>query len=255
MPEENLFDGNTNTDNPPAAAPAGDGAVTPSQDNLFADQLAGIKNSEGKPKYDSVPKALDALDHSQEHILNLTTKSKELESENEQLRLAAAKHESVEDVVSRLTALKHDQVSGTPQPTVVDPAEINKLVRNALDSDRADQSRQNNKNGVTNQIKERFGDKAREVISVKATELGTTPEALGELSADNPQLVLALFAEGGAKPANPTSTSMTLPMGDPAVKELEKPVKSLLAGATSQEQADFMKKIKEDVYAKYDVKT
>jgi hypothetical protein len=40
----------------------------PASTNVFEDQLKQIKNETGEQKYDSVPKALEALQHSQSFI-------------------------------------------------------------------------------------------------------------------------------------------------------------------------------------------
>ena len=50
-------------------------SITPAANpsDLFTDQLAAIKNDQGVPKYDTVEKAIEALQHSQQYIPELKT--------------------------------------------------------------------------------------------------------------------------------------------------------------------------------------
>ena len=67
-------------------------------------------------------------------------------------------------------------------------------------------------------------------------------------------MVLALFNVQASQGAKPTTGSVSIPSSyKPPREELKRPEKSLLSGATSKDQAEFMRKIKEDVYAKYGV--
>ena len=242
----------------PAAPPAAPAAPAPvvepvaPQPDLFADKLSGIKDVDGNPKYDSVPKALDALDNSQRHISTLENEAKAKDSEIGQLREQVAKHDAVEDVVSRLTA-NNEQVQATPQSTGLDQEAVQTLVQQALSAERTEGTKKNNLNSVYDILSEKFGDNARDAIAEKVQELGTTLDKLKTLASENPNLVLALFEGGKAPSSNPTSSTFNIPAGTPKPEGLTRPPKSLLSGASTKDQAAYMKQIQEDVYKKHGV--
>ncbi len=254
-PDQGLFDpaANPNPVADPVATPVVPAATptTPSPD-LFADQLTNIKGPDGQPKYESVPKALDALGNSQTHISNLENEAKAKDAELAQLKEQVAKNEAVEDVVARLTAT-NEQVQETPQSNGLDQEAVLTLVNQALNAEKNETVKQGNLNSVYSALSDKYGEKARDVIADKVNELNTTTEQLKVLASENPNLVLALFEASSAPASNPTSSNMSFPTGPTGPKELEKPKKSLLSGATSREQSDFMAKIKADVYEKHGV--
>ena len=251
MPDQDIFD----KDNPPVVAdPASQ--VTPPAPDLFSDQLSSIKNADGTPKYDSVPKALDALAQSQLHIKKLEAEAATSSEALTGLREKVAKNDVVEDVMARIAAQDTgQQVQATPQPNVVDEEAVLSLVRTALNADRSELKSKENVATVQKAIMAKYGDKAAEVMADKARELGTSLDHLKKLSSESPALVVALFTAGKSPVDNPTSTSISLgsPPGEPT--PLDKPKKSLLAGATSKEQKAFMDKVREEVYAKHNVET
>ena len=248
MPDQGLFE----TPGTPAPTPSADPAPTTPSNDLFADQLQGITDEDGRPKYDTVPKALDALGNSQAYIRKLEEEARARDAETQALKDQVAKSEAVEDVVARLTA-QNEQVQETPQPNTLDQDAVLGLVQKALNSERQEATRNDNLNSVYNSLNQAYGDKAKEVIAEKVQELGTTPEKLKELSKENPGLVIALFNGQAVQSASPTSSSINLPNGPNEPKPLERPQKSLLQGATSKEQADYMRKIKEQVYKEHGV--
>ncbi len=108
----------------------------PPVEDLFADQLASIRNEDGKPKYDSVQKALEALNHSQEYIPQLKTELQQREERITALERELEKRGSVEDVVSRLTGKQEQdppREEGTP-PQSAGLDEQTKNVRGHADS-------------------------------------------------------------------------------------------------------------------------
>lgn len=234
--------------------------VTPqatSSDPQYADLLNGIKNESGAPKYDSVPKALEGLANAQQYIPELKSKLSAQEQEILALKAELDKRAAVEDVVTRLTA-QQSQPQGQGQPTAtsgLDEQAVLQLVQSALgQAKQADQAKMNQAQ-VQQALATRYGEKANEVVVQKAQELGTTPKQLGELASQNPALVLALFNASAQPGVKPTTGSVTIPASYMSEKPtLGRPEKSLLSGATSKEQAEFMRRIKEEVYAKYDVK-
>jgi hypothetical protein len=246
MPNQGLLDENSNTQDPqPTVTPEG---TPPQSDNLFVNELAGIKNTDGNQKYDSVPKALDALVHSQSHITTLEESSRQDKQEIEDLKIRLAQHDAVDDVVQRLTSNQPDPVvQETPQPQVVDESAIANAVQQALNIERTVATEESNVSTVIGAITSKYGEKAREIVEAKAIELNTTLEGFKALAARSPELVLALFEAGAPASNSPTTSTINLP-ATPKPQELQRPEKSLLQGATSEEQASFMAEIKRKVY-------
>ena len=87
----------------PQATP--DQPITPqaNPDNLFTDQLAAIKNSDGAPKYDSVEKAIEALQHSQQFIPELQSKMTSQETLINELTAKLEASQSVQDIINKQT--------------------------------------------------------------------------------------------------------------------------------------------------------
>jgi hypothetical protein len=130
-----------------------------------------------------------------------------------------------------------------------------KLVQDSLKQSEQVKLLTSNQQKVNDALVGKYGEKAIEVLDAKAAELHTTRQALGELSKQNPDLVLALFSTPANKEPNPAVTSRRTPNPQPVVEELEKPTKSLLSGVSAREQADRLVKIRQAVHNKYDVQS
>jgi len=102
-------------------------------------------------------------------------------------------------------------------------------------------------------LNELYGDKAKEVISSKAAEFGTTVASLEAMSKDNPSMALAILgnAKVGIKPT-PTTSSVTI-NSQPVKPKLEAPDKSIMRGATGAEVADVWAAVKADVHERFGV--
>lgn len=239
------------------SAPQGDPQQSPAPQDIFSDQLKMIKNESGEQKYDSVPKALDGLANAQAYIPQLKSELQQKEAELNEMRQKLEQTASVEDVVSRLTAKQEssETPASTPQQAAqgLDETAVADLF-NKLSQQQAQQSvAENNKAQVQNALTEKFGEKASEVVQAKAKELGMTPDGIRTLASQSPQAVLALFG-GGASP-QPTTNSINFPLQANEPAPLERPTKSVLSGATSKEQAEFMARVKEEVYRKYNIQS
>lgn len=230
---------------PQQPAPTGD----------YADLLKLVRNEHGDQKYDSIPKALEGLVHAQQFIPQLQTTLHSKEAEIERLQAELSKKANLEEVVSRLTATQQPSVRDEPPVTSgLDQQAVVNLINQTLQQTRQQDSVQANVLKVQEALSSRYGDKTVEALETKARELGTTRQELGELAGRNPSLVLALFNVQAPLGAKPTTGSVTIPSSyQPPREELTRPEKSLLSGATSKDQAEFMRKIKKDVYAKYGV--
>lgn len=232
--------------------------VPPVSSDPFADKLKSIVNDQGQPKYENTEKALEALAASQAHIKKLEDEAKAREQETQKLREEATKAEALEEIVSRLTANSQNKTKKDDPP----PVDVEKVITDKVTSvlsQREAQIRANaNGQDVRNSLVAKFGDvdKAREAVNSKAAELGMTNEALAALSTQNPKLVLTLFGitntQSVSSPVVPSGTPL-----NPSKKEepLKVPTTSLISGvgATDKNRKEFMQKIKDEVYKKYEV--
>lgn len=243
--QSDVFSGTT-------SAPAENTTSAPTD---YADLLGGILNEQGKPKYDSIPKALEGLANAQQYIPELKSTLSQKDQEIAALKAELEKRAAVEDVVTRLTA-NQSQTQGQGQPPAtsgLDQEAVLNLVRQQLEQSNVEAQAKTNYAQVQQALSQKFGEKARDVIQQKANELGTSPQELGRLASQNPKMVLALFNAEAKPSVKPTTGSVNIPPYSTQPLELERPTRSLLSGATSKEQAEYMRKIKEHIYAKHNV--
>jgi hypothetical protein len=218
-----------------------------------ADLLLTIKNENGEPKYKTVEDALKALANSQAFIPQLLQEKKTVEEELKQLREQASKAASIEEVLSKLTANTEKKPEDeTPPASGLSAEAVAELVRKELQAVSSKTQQEKNLAEVNNSLKQKFGDKAKEVLAAKAAELGSSVEELGELSKKSPAMVLALFnsQKHTITPTTPSSFNLPRTSSEP---ELEKPSKSLLLGATSRDQKEYLSRIKERVYKRHNI--
>lgn len=221
----------------------------------YADLLKSIKNENGEQKYDSIEKALEALGHSQSFIPQLKSQLTEKETELQRISAELSQRETVEQVVQRLIANKHDGEGDPPAAKGLDEQAVMKLVQQTLQQTEQTRSVERNRNTVQEALKAKFGDKAGEAVAQKAAELGTSPKELGDLASKNPNLVLALFNTQGTKEPSITTGNIHLPPSLNKPPELTRPEKSILSGATTKDQKAFMEKVRASVYAKHGIES
>ena len=175
----------------PAPAPVVD------PNTLFADQLAGIKSPEGTQKYASVADALSGASHAQEYILQL------------QAELATAKDEAskataMTDVMEALKQTNTDPV--IPTVTGLGEEDASKLFNKMYKDQQVQASNTANELDVSKSLIEQYGDKAKETLDAKATELGVTADYFKELARTSPVAAKQLLGLN-TKAATPLSTS------------------------------------------------
>lgn len=232
----------------PQATPEPTVTPEPNSTDLFADQLAAIKNEDGEQKYDTPEKALEALKHSQQFIPELKSKVDLQEQTINELTAKLEAIKSVEEIVSQQTPPQSQE----PTSSALGQEDILKIVEEKLTQRSVVATQEDNQNKVNQALTQRFGDNAQAEVVKKAKELGMKPSELGSLSKSNPAMVLALFGEKAG--TTPTSTnSYNIPATPPAVEPVTAPTKSVLSGATSAEQAAHMKAIRDEVYRKHGI--
>lgn len=244
----NVF-GNNNEEQKPQETPE---QIKPQSVDVFSDQLKNIKAEDGRQKYDTVEKALEALTHSQTMIPTLQAKATQQEQEITQLREELATRKGAQELVDSLTSHQQEGQQGNPSETPFGEADVAKMLEATLDRRDQAQVQTSNENKVQTALTNAFGAKAQEVVQAKAKELNMTPEALGKLASTSPDMVLALFNNKSTSPAM-TNNSFNLHSNTPEEKPLARPEASLLSGATSAEQREFMAKVKADVYKKHGI--
>lgn len=224
----------------------------PESTNVFTDQLKNIVNESGEQKYDSVDKALEALKHSQSYIPELKTTLSAKDQEIQALKEELAKRAAVEDVVAKLTAEKGQQES-TPQAQGLGKQEVEQLFQDFSAQQMAAQSEEQNEKSVSDSLLSTYGDKTGEVVAAKAAELGMSVEDLKALSRKSPQAAMAIFNVKPGSAPKYSSGSINIPPNQKVEDELRKPEKSLLQGASTKDQVDYLREIRRRVYKKYDI--
>ncbi len=231
--------------------------AAPQEGVKVEDLLTSITDESGRPKYDSVEKAIQALSHSQNHIRTLEAESQIKDDLIKSLQVKTEESNSLQQVIEQLTKEKTSATQETPKISGLTEQQINELVVKALnDSKTADKAVENVKS-VDSKLRNKYGDQASKVVEAKAAEYGTTPEKLKQLSAENPELVLALFGDKAPPAPVPSTSSVNisgLPQPD---SELKRPQVSLLSGrgATEKNQKQYMDEVRANVYKRLGVTT
>lgn len=226
---------------------------TPASPDAFSDKLKEIKNEAGEQKYDSLDKAIEALKHSQEYIPELKSNLSQKDQEIENLKAELQKKAALEEIVEKLTAKQAEQTSN-PQASGLDEQAVLNLVQGYSAEQEKAKTLAQNEASVSEALFSQFGDKTPEIVAEKAKELGLSVNDLKDLSQRSPKAALNLFkveAEQGAKIAD---SSVRLPLNKQEDYTLEPPEKSLLNGASTKDQVEYLRKVRENVYKKYDVK-
>ena len=222
--------------------------------NLFNDQLSMIKNDKGEPKYDSVPKALEALQHSQQYIPEIKTQLEARDQEIATLKEQLTKASTLDDVVDRFTASQAPASEATPAPA---QALDEQAIIAILDSRNAQQAQlqaaQTNEMAVSEALTKKFGDKAQEALITKAAEMGMSTDDLKSLAQKSPAAALQLFGTSAVATNKPVQSSVSIPVGQDQPSGLAPPEKSLLAGSTYKEQLDYLNKVRQAVHSKHGV--
>lgn len=225
--------------------------AAPEGADLIVQKLMEIKRPDGTPKYTDPIVALEALKASQDYI-------HQLETENATYKTKVKEVETLEDTIKRLSGNMNNNEKLNPQTgdeggRSVEAAEelVAQILEKKLKERDAVSTAISNVKKVQDALISKFGGEAKaiEVIKTRAAALGTTPEALEELSAQNPNLVLELF--GSSANATPSPVTGTIRPGNyqPPVDTVKAPEQSLLSGpgATHKNQLEFFRQIKANV--------
>jgi len=217
--------------------------------NPFEDVLATITNHSGKPKYDTVEKALESIKPKDDFIETLTVKATELEQENAALKADLLKRETTEEMVNKVMEKSNQQnVQETPDGEAPE-INIGELVAAEIAKIQGQDQAENNRKAVATKLAETYGEKASEVLASKMAELGVTPEFFKGVIEQSPNAALKLIGEdadikplvpakpqGTVNPVNfnetPAEPKKSVMMG--SQKEVVKLWDDLMAEAVSQ---------------------
>lgn len=223
--------------------------------DTVATKLFNIKNEKGEPKYDSLEKAIGALEASQAFIPQLKDENERLKAQLAALQSDASKRETVEEVIARFTANRQ-----TPEPTPtseapkgLDEATVEEILQRTLTQREKQTVAAQNVSLVRNALVSKFGDKAQEAVSAKAKELGMSMELVDQLAASSPQAVLTWFQASPAPSGAPVRSTVNLPehQAQPGVKQ---PSVSMVRGGASQKDIiEYMAQIRNEVYRRNDI--
>lgn len=238
--QQNLFNDNQQT---PAQQPV-EQPVTPNPApaapiDPFTQMLANIKADDGRQKYNSVPDALNALDHSQKYIAQLQAQIKELE-------VKAAQNVTMEQVLERINQPKEQN---QPQQAGLTPDDVMAI----LQQQEAKKKVEDNAATFVSKFKEIYGDKAQEVFYGKAAEMGLNSQQIESLVASSPQAVFTMFGitNTAPTPSAPMPNGInTTAMVTPAAPE----IKTAMGFVTERQLVDSWKQIKDAVNAQYGIK-
>jgi hypothetical protein len=201
--------------------------------------LGQIVDGEGKPKYDSVEKALQGNAHAQKHISTL-------EEENETLRKKA---QEMEDVLKQLRGdgeAKPDPAPAKPEPQAPEGDQamdidslFEKFQERLTAKQQAEQAEQNKRKAVE-AAQAAFGEKTAEVIKERAAEAGMDYQDLLNLAARSPKAFDKIIGIGD-KPKGSSSftrssvNTAAMPSNGSQSQEFKNP---LLSGKT-KDAVDF----------------
>jgi len=224
--------------------------------DLFVDKLMAIKREDGSPKYDSVEKALDALVESQAFIPRLQEENGLLRNQLDEASKKILEATTLDTVLERIKPVTQEELGATPPSSELaqDTATLDAQIEAAIKRRDAQTAAIDNVKHVDATLRAKYGDRASDVVSAKAAELGISNDDFKLLAAKSPKLVLGHF---DIKPTSASPTTSTLnPHSFEAPKEkLGRPEKSILSGSSANDsnRTAFWNKIKAEVNEKYGI--
>ncbi len=166
--------------------------------NVKTDEGTLLDNDVGSgKKYATMDDFVKGYVDSQSHIETIQT-------ENKDLREQADSAKGIQDVLDALDTSTLDE----SKTKTVSPEEIAKLVDKSIQNHDTQSIAIANITEVNNALVVRFGDKAKDVLSQKAAELGMSVEDMKYLSSQSPKAVLAYFPQEVVDNSSPTRTAV-----------------------------------------------
>lgn len=208
-------------------------APNPDQENKSTQSLAndipeglGELVGEGK-KYKTVQDAITSIAPAQNHI-------QKLEAELEELRNKVTEQKTIDDLLEKISSKESNQ---TQENTTQSSGITEEDVYNILTKKQQQDALTTNLEKVDSQLKEVYGDKAREFVLNKVSELGISDQDLTNLAAKSPQAFYKLVGfQDRKKDPKPNFTGTVNPGNNVSPEQGEKiPV---MFGATTGQMID-----------------
>lgn len=161
---------------------------TANDEQTLTDQTKALIG-EGK-KYKDLDAALGSIAPSQAHIAKLETEAEAVQVEMAELREAAAKAATMDDVLNKITP------QGTPEPQTqvgLNAEDVATLVTRQFEAKTAEDLYNTNAGTVATALQTSYGTEAEVKYSEKAAELGMSVQELNKLAGSSPKAVLAMF--------------------------------------------------------------
>ena len=211
---------------------------TPTENPTTEDLLGGIKNADGNQKYQTVDAALSSLATSQEHIVKL-------ESENSQYRENETKAATMDDLLTELR--QQPNTVATPQPVGMSADELQGMTFETIRRYESQKLAEANAATVDAAMRKQYGDKAKEVFSSKAKELGVDINFMYDLAKRSPTGFMAQFKETSTGSPTIETTTNALSMSENQTSGETKAPENLGYGADSKDVTAYWNKLKEDI--------
>lgn len=143
-------------------------------------------------KYKSLEDAIRSVPHAQGHISNL-------EKELAELREDLGKRLSAEEAMQKILEARDSRNNeGTPPPEFT-PEALKDLVRNTYNDMTAEQKAALNIEQADKAMREKWGEKAGDVLAQKSQELGVSLKFLQDAASTSPQAFYNLIGLDGVK--------------------------------------------------------
>lgn len=193
-------------------------------------------------KYASVAEVYKAFPHAQKHISTL-------EDENKQLKEELTRRQAAEDVLNALQQRMETPSQTQEQPSVNSLQDIQALVRQELERDKAASISMANQHEVVNKFTQLYGDKAQTQFEQLAKDLSVPITYLNNLAATSPKALYKLAGIEHSKNTYSGKLESDLNIQQNIQEQNDKIVVSLNGGA--REDAAAIRKAREQILKQY----
>ena len=193
-------------------------------------------------KYASVAEVYKAFPHAQKHISTL-------EDENKQLKEELTRRQAAEDVLNALQQRMETPSQTQEQPPVNSLQDIQALVRQELERDKAASISMANQHEVVNKFTQLYGDKAQTQFEQLAKDLSVPITYLNNLAATSPKALYKLAGIEHSKNTYSGTLESDLNIQQNIQEQNDKIAVSLNGGA--REDAAAIRKAREQILKQY----
>ena len=193
-------------------------------------------------KYASVAEVYKAFPHAQKHISTL-------EDENKQLKEELTRRQAAEEVLNAIQQRMETPSQTQEQPPVNSLQDIQALVRQELERDKAASISMANQHEVVNKFTQLYGDKAQTQFEQLAKDLSVPITYLNNLAATSPKALYKLAGIEHSKNTYSGTLESDLNIQQNIQEQNDKIAVSLNGGA--REDAAAIRKAREQILKQY----